>query len=624
MKLLVTGGCGFIGSGFVRRIVKQFHYLTIVNIDYLYPCASVAEDLVTSHGNYTFIEGDIKDTQLIENTLQTYEIDTIIHFAAQSHVDTSFTNPLLYTHDNIVGTHTLLEASRKYGKIKRFIHISTDEVYGENIHEEGAKTELSLLKPTNPYAASKAGAEMMVHSYIHSYNLPAIIIRSNNIYGLGQYPEKVIPRFILQLLSNQKLTIQGSGDQLRSFLHVEDAVDAVLCILFQGEVGEVYNISSSDEISIKELATRLLHYLKPDETLSDWITYIEDRNFNDKRYWIQSEPLKKLGWKQKISLEDGLKGVVDWFKSCDTNTYWCGVSKKKALIWGAKGWIGGLFTTILQEKGWTVIPATSRADDHAAVLEEVCRVRPTHMVSLIGRTHGPGFSTIDYLEQKGKLVENMNDNLYGPLVLGEIAKERNLHLMYMGTGCIFEYDDEHMLQEGEKGQGFTESSLPNFFGSSYSIVKGFTDRLMGRNPNVLNVRIRMPIHSQDGPRNFITKIIQYKNICSIPNSMTVLDNILPLLAEAMERKITGTLNATNPGLIDHHTILEEYKRIQNPTHEWNEISNTELVHSYVKGARSNNFLDTHRIESLFPGKVQPIQEAVMAILRDNHFEGRKE
>jgi UDP-glucose 4,6-dehydratase len=624
MKILVTGGCGFIASAFCRRLIKQFHYLTLVNIDYLYPCATVAKDLTTSHGNYTFIEGDIKDKELIEETLEKYKIDTIIHFAAQSHVDTSFTNPILYTQDNVLGTHTLLEASRKYGKIKKFIHISTDEVYGENHHEEGAKTEDSLLKPTNPYAASKAGAEMMVHSYIHSYNLPAIVIRSNNIYGPGQYPEKVVPRFILQLLDNQKLTIQGSGNQLRSFLHVEDAVDAVLCIVFQGEIGEIYNISSNDEISIRELATRLLAILKPSESLDDWMTYIEDRNFNDKRYWIQSEPLKRLGWKQKVPLDEGLKGVVEWFKACDTKTYWSGVSKKKALVWGSKGWIGGLFTEVLQQRGWTVIPATSRADDPEAVLKEVKQVRPTHMVSLIGRTHGPGFATIDYLEQKGKLKENITDNLYGPLVLADIAKQRDLHMLYMGTGCIFEYDDTHKIEEGENGQGFTEESLPNFFGSGYSTVKGFTDRLLSNNSNVLNVRIRMPIHSQDGPRNFITKIIQYPKICSIPNSMTVLDEILPVLAEAMERKITGTLNATNPGLIDHHTILEKYKSTQNPSHTWEEISNSDLVTSYVKGARSNNFLDTTRITTFFPGKVSPIQDAIFKILEENKFEGRKD
>jgi len=623
MRLFVTGGCGFIGSAFCRRIQKQHPYLTIVNMDALYPCATVAPDLTTSSENYTFIHGTICDTELILKTFQTYEIDTVVHFAAQSHVDTSFTNPMMYTQDNIVGTHSLLEAARTYGKLKRFIHISTDEVYGENPHKDSvAFTELSLLKPTNPYAATKASAEMLVHSYVHSYNLPAIVIRSNNVYGPGQFPEKVIPKFMFQLLANKKLTLQGTGHQLRSFLYVEDAVDAVLCVAFQGEIGDIYNISSKDEISIRELAKRLLHEVKPGEDLEDWISYIEDRNFNDKRYWIESEPLKRLGWKQQVSIEEGLTKTVEWFKTVDKETYWVTVKERRvALVWGGKGWIGGQFTAILEEpsRGWTVLQAESRADDKRAVEDEVKRKNPTHLVSFIGRTHGPGFTTIDYLEQTGKLVENMNDNLYGPIVLASVAKANKLHMMYMGTGCIFEYDAAHPLG----GKGFTEDDVPNFFGSSYSTVKGYTDRLMASEyaDTCLNVRIRMPISSQDGPRNFISKIIAYPKICSIPNSMTVLDDILPMLAECMEKNVKGTLNATNPGVIDHRTILTWYKELQNPDHTWEEITNDILVTTQVKGARSNNYLETTRIQSLFPA-ILPIGESVRKILETNRFKAR--
>ena len=172
----------------------------------------------------------------------------------------------------------------------------------------------------------------------------------------------------------------------------------------------------------------------------------------------------------------------------------------------------------LEARGWRYTVASSRADDRAAVLAEIEAVAPTHLVSLIGRTHGPGFSTIDYLEQPGKLLENMRDNLYGPLCLAEASRATGKHLLYMGTGCIFDYDEQHPLGGGP---GFTEQDRPNFFGSSYSVVKGFTDQLMANYPTVLNVRIRMPISSEDNPRNFITKIIKYNKINSIPNSMTV-------------------------------------------------------------------------------------------------------
>jgi UDP-glucose 4,6-dehydratase len=520
-----------------------------------------------------------------------------------------------YTQDNVFGTHSLLEAVRITGTIKKFVQISTDEVYGENEDNSShAFTETSLLKPTNPYAASKASAEMFVHSYIHSYNIPAVVIRSNNVYGPGQYHEKVVPKFIFQIMDGKKITLQGSGRQLRSFLYVDDAVDAILCVMFQGTIGAVYNISSINEISICELASKLLSSLKPNESLDTNIQYIEDRNFNDQRYWIESEPLAKLGWVPRWSLDDGLKTTIEWYRSVDRNAYWS-TTNHTALVWGGKGWIGGLFQEVLRERGWKLIEAESRADDRNEVIADINKHNPTHVICLIGRTHGPGHSTIDYLEQKDKLVENINDNLYAPLVLASVCKSKKIHMMYMGTGCIFEYDDEH-----QGHTGFTETSLPNFFGSSYSTVKGFTDRLMNEEYSdiVLNVRIRMPISSKDSPRNFIRKIISYKNICSIPNSMTVLDDILPVLAQALEKGIKGALNATNPGVIDHSTILNWYKELQNPEHTWTEVTNDTLVSTLVKGARSNNCLDTTHMTSLFPG-IPTITESVRGIMERVKF-----
>lgn len=597
MNILVTGGCGFIGSAFCKHMIEHYSF-TIVNIDYLYPCST--SELTTSCDKYHFIHGDIKNKELISSVLHKYDINIVVHFAAQTHVDTSFTNPMIYTHDNVIGTHTLLESCRSYGKLTKFIQISTDEVYGENLHEDQAFTETSLLKPTNPYAASKASAEMFVNSYIHSYNFPAIIIRSNNIYGPGQFHEKVIPKFLFQLLDNNKITIHGSGKQLRSFLYVDDAVSAILCVMFQGKLGEIYNISSTDEVSVYDLATRMISSIKPGEDPSDWITYVEDRNFNDKRYWIQSTPLFQLGWSQQYSLTTGLSKTIDWFKCVNRDTYW--KNKRVVLLWGGKGWIGSQFKKILLEKNWVVLDAKSRADNRQAAMAEIEQSSATHIACLIGRTHGEGFSTIDYLEQPGKLKENVNDNLYAPIVLADLAKERGIHMLYMGTGCIFEYDKTP----------FTETDQPNFFGSSYSIVKGFTDRLMANYPNVLNVRIRMPISSVAGPRNFISKIISYPKICSIPNSMTVLDDILPLLAEYMNDGIVGTLNAVNPGVIDHSTILKWYKELQNPTHEWEEVETLELG-----SGRSNNELDTTRIQSL--SFVPNIQDSVRQILEKNKF-----
>jgi nucleoside-diphosphate-sugar epimerase len=427
-------------------------------------------------------------------------------------------------------------------------------------------------------------------------------------------------------LDGKKLTIQGSGQQLRSFLYVEDAVNAVLTVLEKGSLGAVYNISSTDEISIRDLATKLVQILKPGDPVDQWITYIPDRNFNDKRYLIESEPLKQLGWTQQWSFDKGLDETVEWFQNVDRASYWVGRmdsvgedsvgSGRRCLLWGSKGWIGSQFTKVLESKGFTVLAATSRADNRLAVLEEIDCVKPDHLVCMIGRTHGLGFTTIDYLEQEGKLKENLQDNLYAPLTLASVSKKRGIPLLYMGTGCIFESMD------GLKP--FTESDAPNFFGSAYSTVKGITDRILNEQyaDTCLNVRIRMPISSQDCERNFISKIIRYTHICSIPNSMTVLDDVLPCLADCMTRGIRGTLNAVNPGLIDHSTILGMYRDLQNKEHTWIEISNETLVQGFVKGKRSNNELDTSRLEQLFP-TIPRIEDSVRRILTKSLFSSVK-
>lgn len=325
MNILITGGCGFIGSNFINQLYndlnsksEKFH---IYNIDALYYCASefnVNEDVKRSN-NYTFIKGNITSFDLIAHILNSYKINVIIHFAAQSHVDSSFENSLQYTQDNILGTHTLLEATRKYmnenpNYFQRFIHISTDEVYGESMlnDKEEKKDEQSILCPTNPYAATKAGAELLAKAYYFSYKMPIIITRSNNVYGPNQYPEKLIPRFIKLLKEDQKVTIQGMGDNVRSFLHVIDVSYAILLILEKGIVGEIYNIGGDDEneYTVLQVANLLIKMIKNSENYDDFIMYVPDRPFNDKRYYISNDKVKNLGWKKSIDFISGLKELV--------------------------------------------------------------------------------------------------------------------------------------------------------------------------------------------------------------------------------------------------------------------------------------------------------------------------
>jgi dTDP-4-dehydrorhamnose reductase len=287
------------------------------------------------------------------------------------------------------------------------------------------------------------------------------------------------------------------------------------------------------------------------------------------------------------------------------------------LIFGANGWIGSKVVLLLakqqKQKQLQYVKAKSRADDIESIRREISEQSEpiTHIMSFIGRTHGvhegKKITTIDYLEKEGKLVENVRDNLFAPVALALLCKELNIHFTYLGTGCIFDGFDK---------DGFTEESKPNFFGSSYSIVKGFTDQLMHLLENtVLNVRIRMPITDEFNERNFIYKITHYERICSIPNSMTVLNELLPIMIDmALFKRLTGTINLTNPGLISHNEILKMYKDIVDKDFEWKNFS-IEEQNEILLSKRSNNLLDTSKLEELYP-RVSNIKDSVGDILKN--------
>jgi len=316
INLLVTGGCGFIGSNFINYYFPKQKIDKLVNLDAMYYCADKnnIDETIRKNTNYILVEGNLCDEKLIKHTISQHQITHVIHFAAQSHVQNSFEDSLIFTKDNVLGTHILLECVRKYNKIKKFIHVSTDEVYGESMNkvDETHKTEHSILCPTNPYAATKAGAELIAQSYSHSYKMPIIITRGNNVYGPNQYPEKLIPRFIKLLKENKKVTIQGNGKTVRAFLHAQDTAKAFECILERGQIGEIYNIGCDEgmEFSVMEIAKILIKMIKNTDEHEKWIEYIEDRPFNDERYYISNQKVKELGWKIETNLMDGLKTII--------------------------------------------------------------------------------------------------------------------------------------------------------------------------------------------------------------------------------------------------------------------------------------------------------------------------
>jgi UDP-glucose 4,6-dehydratase len=320
-NLLVTGGCGFIGSNYINYIFEKYNDFNIINIDAMYYCASEnnIDCNVRNSERYTLIKGNLCSYDLVYHVIVSYKIDYVIHFAAQSHVQNSFEDALQYTKDNVFGTHNLLEAARKYGKVKKFIHVSTDEVYGESMieHHETKKTEESILCPTNPYAATKASAELIAQSYYYSFNMPIIITRGNNVYGPNQYPEKIIPRFIKLLNENNKVTIQGDGSNVRAFIHVDDVVKAFDIILEKGVIGEIYNIGSDDneEYTVKYVAEMLIKKIKKMDNYDDYIEYITDRPFNDKRYYISNQKIKNLGWDITENFDEGINKLIKTYEN---------------------------------------------------------------------------------------------------------------------------------------------------------------------------------------------------------------------------------------------------------------------------------------------------------------------
>jgi UDP-glucose 4,6-dehydratase len=333
-NILVTGGAGFIASAFVLRIIEKYPAYKIVVLDKLDYCASRKHlEHLERLRNFKFVKGDVQESDLLNYLLESEKIDTILHFAAQTHVDNSFGNSVIFTTNNVlgekarvrararsrvrlrprltcrragrsplarvsIGTHSLLEAAKRaMPRLKRFVHVSTDEVYGENPGQGDEKfDETSKMEPTNPYAATKASAEMLCTGYWHSYKLPLIVTRGNNVYGPRQYPEKLIPKMINLALRGMPLWIHGNGQQRRSYLHVDDVAAAFDVIMHKGTLGERYNIGTTVDRTVLDVVQTIASELNVPKTQ---IKHVEDRVFNDQRYYMDSSKLLQLGWKEE-------------------------------------------------------------------------------------------------------------------------------------------------------------------------------------------------------------------------------------------------------------------------------------------------------------------------------------
>ena len=308
MKLFVCGGYGFIGSTFIKNHLTNFPQDTIINIDNLTIGSNKLNLSEINNENYSFIKEDIKNFNEIEKISK--DVDLIVNFAAETHVDRSIANPKPFIETNILGTYSLLESSRKYNK--KFVHISTDEIYGELENKESFNED-DILKPSNPYSATKAAADLLVGSYKRTYGIDCIITRCTNNFGPNQFPEKLIPKTIIRASKNLKIPLYGDGNQIRSWIHVLDHVAAIDDLISKGKSGEIYNITAWNEISNRDIVKKILKIMNKPSTL---IEFVPDRPGHDKHYSINSSKIKKeINWIPKYDLDDALKETVNWYLS---------------------------------------------------------------------------------------------------------------------------------------------------------------------------------------------------------------------------------------------------------------------------------------------------------------------
>jgi dTDP-glucose 4,6-dehydratase len=312
--VLITGGCGAIGSIVINTLIPLYPNTKFINLDALTYAAS---DNKITNSNYEFIKGNISDSDIVNFVFDRYKPNIVLHLAAETHVDNSFGNSFTFTRTNVFGTHTLLECARLYkdngGELDLFLHFSTDECYGPS---DGDKPfdENSLLLPSNPYSASKAAAEMICQAYSKSFQIPIIIVRCNNAVSAYQHKEKLIPKTIHHILTNQLVPVHGDGSSLRTFIDAEDIAYALDIIISKGEIGKIYNIGSDQECSVIDVIRTIINLIKPGQDVSNFIYYVNDRPFQDHRYWIDDHALRELGWTPKISFIEAVQKVITKFQ----------------------------------------------------------------------------------------------------------------------------------------------------------------------------------------------------------------------------------------------------------------------------------------------------------------------